>query len=105
MTRLRKAAAIGLAAASLTGIAVGVAGPASAGDGTVHYWTTCDTTTQYGNLHAVNPIRVLPLHREVGYNGNSDPSGWSMVLAYGAADPAWGYVLTSCIARDPRYPA
>jgi hypothetical protein len=104
MPGIRKAAALGVAAASLTCVAVGLATPASAGAGTVHYWTICETTTQYGNLHAQDPIRVLPLHREVGYNGNS-ASGWSMVLAYGAADPGWGYVLSSCIERDPRYPA
>lgn len=79
------------------------AAPASAGDGTVHYWITCQTATQYGNLHAQDPIRVLNLYDEVGYNGNSDPSGWSMVLRYPAPDPKWGYVLTSCIAPDPRY--
>jgi hypothetical protein len=102
MSRIRNAAAVGLTAASLTCLAGGVSAPAFAGAGTVHYWTICQTTTQYGNLHAQNPIRVLPLHREVGYNGNS-ADGWSMVLAYGAPDPDWGYVLSSCIQPDPRY--
>ncbi len=102
MPHVRKAAAIGLAAASIGLLTGGLAAPASAGAGTVHYWTICETTSQYANLHAQDLIRVLPLHREVGYNGNS-ASGWSMVLAYGAPDPDWGYVLSSCIAPDPRY--
>ncbi len=103
MPQIRKAAAIGLAAASLA-LTTGLTAPASAdgGAGTVHYWTICETTSQYANLHAQDLIRVLPLHREVGYNGNN-ASGWSMVLAYGAPDPDWGYVLSSCIERDPRY--
>jgi hypothetical protein len=80
------------------------AGPADAGDGdgTVHYWITCVDATQYGNLHAQDPIRTLYQTNEVGYNGNSD-SGWSMVLRYPAPDPKWGWVLSSCIAPDPRY--
>lgn len=97
--------AVGLPALVLAASAgLATAGPtAQAGDGTVHYWITCQSATQYGNLHAQNPIRTLDLQNQVGYNGNSDPSGWSMVLRYGAPDPAWGYVLTSCIAPDPRY--
>ena len=102
MPHIRKAAGIALTAASLSCLAGAIGSPASAGAGTIHYWTICQTTTQYANLHAQDPIRVLPYHREVGYNGNS-ASGWSMVLAYGAPDPDWGYVLSSCIERDPRY--
>lgn len=90
-----------VAAAALSAVTV-AASPAHADDGTVHYWITCQTATQYGNLHAQNPIRVLNYHEEVGYNGNSE-SGWSMVLRYPAPDPKWGYVLSSCIERDPRY--
>lgn len=90
-----------LALAASAALATG-ATPAAADDGTVHYWITCQTATQYGNLHAQDPIRVLTYHEQVGYNGNSS-SGWSMVLRYPAPDPKWGYVLSSCIARDPRY--
>lgn len=78
------------------------ASPAGADDGTVHYWITCQTASQYGNLHAQDYIRTLNYHDQVGYNGNS-ASGWSMVLRYPAADPKWGYVLSTCIERDPRY--
>jgi hypothetical protein len=90
-----------LVVAASAALATG-AGPAGAADGTVHYWITCQTATQYGNLHAQDPIRVLTFHQEVGYNGNS-ASGWSMVLRYPAPDPKWGYVLSTCIERDPRY--
>lgn len=99
MRRLRVAAVAVAAGAAL----VSGASPAAADDGTVHYWITCQTATQYGNLHAQDPIRVLTHQMQVGYNGNS-ASGWSMVLRYPAPDPKWGYVLSSCIARDPRYP-
>jgi hypothetical protein len=92
---------LGAAAAAIAATAV-LTGPAVADDGTVHYWITCQTATQYGNLHAQDPIRVLNYHDQVGYNGNS-ASGWSMVLRYPAPDPKWGYVLSGCIERDPRY--
>ncbi len=97
--RARGLSAAAVAAVSAVGIATT---PAQAADGTVHYWITCQTATQYGNLHAQDPIRVLNYHEQVGYNGNSS-SGWSMVLRYPAPDPKWGYVLSSCIERDPRY--
>jgi hypothetical protein len=106
MRHLRTAGrAVGLPALALAACAALTTGasPAAADDGTVHYWITCQTATQYGNLHAQDPIRVLTYHMQVGYNGNSS-SGWSMVLRYPAPDPKWGYVLSSCIERDPRYP-
>lgn len=58
------------------------------------------TATQYGNLHAQDPIRVLTYHEQVGYNGNSNSSsGWSMVLRYPAPDPKWGYAVQLHRAR------
>jgi hypothetical protein len=78
------------------------ASPAAAGSDAVHYWVTCQTATQYGNLHAKDPIRTLEYHNQVGYSGFSQ-DGWMSVMRYGASDPRWGFVLARCLERDPRY--
>lgn len=105
-TLTTRIAGIGAATLAAGVISAGIGTTAAHADaGTVHYWTTCSSTSQYANLHAQDYIRTLPQAREIGYNGNSDPSGWSMVETYNAGDglQEWGYVLTSCIAPDPRY--
>ena len=100
--KLSRALPVSVLAAAALAASVASAGPAAADSDAVHYWVTCQTATQFGNLHGQDPIRVLAYHNQVGYSGYSK-DGWMSVMRYGASDPRWGFVLARCLERDPRY--